>query len=666
MSTKTSIKRIAAVAAVALTVGGFSAVSAHAGTTPTIAATSGTNATTGNGTATATASATVGNYVVDTITAGTLDSVYTITSTGVGSLALAAAPSAATQSTAGAITTADTNYQNYSVNSATSVTWYAGTFPGGHVFATGGLTIAATSAVAGTQTITVTGNAGGSATETITWGAAPVVTAQYSTVYIKKGLVTSAPTASDTGVAFDKAAVTASASAAASIFVQLNSAASTAITGQGLSVSVSGPGTLAVEANTAASDSNFVTTAQNSAGRALSVTAASTVGSKFYINVFGDGTTGVSTVTVTSGTVTVGTVSLTFTGSAAKVSATQNLKVLKAGGVAGTGGTAGQVYSGAGDAADATSILTTSAPNVVASGTTSANMVSGLAPITVHTTDANGNPVQITATDATKIKVVSSDTTVLTAGTCVNATGYSIDAAGSINEINCYVLGATGAASGATATATVELYNSTTAAWDILAAPLTFKIGGAITAETLSTDASSYSPGSPVALTVTATDKAGNAAYDEDGPFVVSLASSTYMNGLAAGAALIGGVAKKSTGIYAPLVEGDFTISALDAVSAAGEALSVTASVAGGASTAAQAAVDAANEATDAANAATDAANNAMDSADAAQQAALDAGDKADAALAAVTDLATKVSAIASQIESLSALVKKIAAKVKA
>ena len=43
MSTKTSIKRIAAVAAVALTLGGFSAVSAFAAAGQTISTTSGTS-----------------------------------------------------------------------------------------------------------------------------------------------------------------------------------------------------------------------------------------------------------------------------------------------------------------------------------------------------------------------------------------------------------------------------------------------------------------------------------------------------------------------------------------------------------------------------------------------------------------------------------------------
>ena len=78
MSTKTTIKRIALVAAVAAAFGGLSTVAANA-TAPTL---SGTSAGSGNTTATLT----VGTYNAETITAGTSDNLYTITTSGVGSV----------------------------------------------------------------------------------------------------------------------------------------------------------------------------------------------------------------------------------------------------------------------------------------------------------------------------------------------------------------------------------------------------------------------------------------------------------------------------------------------------------------------------------------------------------------------------------------------------
>jgi hypothetical protein len=191
MSTKTSFKRIALVAASALALGGFSVISApqaFAGTTPTIAANGGTNSTGGTAGTAPTATATVGAYVVDTITAGSADKVYTITSTGVGTLSIAAPGTTdiASGTAAGAVTTTGTvSTQRYNINSATSATWYGGSFPGASVF-TGGnsiFTFAATSSVAGTQTITVSGDASASITQTITWGSAPVVSVNNTTAY---------------------------------------------------------------------------------------------------------------------------------------------------------------------------------------------------------------------------------------------------------------------------------------------------------------------------------------------------------------------------------------------------------------------------------------------------------------------------------------------------
>ena len=137
--------------------------------------------------------------------------------------------------------------------------------------------------------------------------------------------------------------------------------------------------------------------------------------------------------------------------------------------------------------------------------------------------------------------------------------------------------------------------------------------------------------------------------------------------------------------LYAPLAEGDFTLSmllggsaAIAGYASAGFAstlagtsatlkLSVTKSAATKAADAAaevaQQALDAAAEATDAANAATDAANAAAEAADAATAAAQDA---ADAVAALSTQVSEMISALKKQITALTNLVIKIQKKVKA
>jgi hypothetical protein len=364
------------------------------------------------------------------------------------------------------------------------------------------------------------------------------------------------------------------------------------------------------------------------------------------VGIYADGTSGTSTITITSGTTAIATKTVTFYGSAAKVTATQNLYIAAPGAALGT---APSHYALAG------AVVGDGNPDPGADSTTS-----GTAAIIGTVVDSNGNP----AAGAT-VKLVSSNSAVISAGSCLELTAGTYAAAGTWQ---CQVSGASGALSGQTATVTFEVYNSTTAAYDILATPLTFAIGKATPVSmTLTTDAASYAALAPMVITVTAKDSADNLVADQDGTSLNTLVSSVQLGGtLASPAALINGVAKMKKA-YAPAVAGSFTISALDNLSVAGEAVSVTADSAGGSADAqAAAATDAASEATDAANAATDAANAAADSADQATAAAEDAGSKADAALAAVTALSQQVTTLLSKIAALTAAVAKIAKKVKA
>ena len=117
--------------------------------------------------------------------------------------------------------------------------------------------------------------------------------------------------------------------------------------------------------------------------------------------------------------------------------------------------------------------------------------------------------------------------------------------------------------------------------------------------------------------------------------------------------------------MFAPLVSGDISISAVDNTAAL-KAVTATATITGGA---ADAALDAANEATDAAYAAADAADNATQAAVDAGAAAAMAQESADAALAAVTDLGIKVTglldALSKSLANIYKIIKAIQAKQK-
>ena len=649
MSTKTSIKRIAAVAAVALTLGGFSAVSAHAAAAPAVAVTGGAGTSSA-----ATGSPVVGTYAAITFTAGSADKLYTISSSGVGSIAVPSISASNVNNPLASLATAGVSSVGATVFGSTTNSDVPGASTN-HVFAgTEQIALSAYSATAGTQTITFKGDSSAAVTATLTWGAAPVVKAQYTTSALTG--VTASQLAADVTLTntYSQADATIVASSTATyvssvaqpvavIGVSLASSSNTPITAP-LSASITGAGVLGIVADNAIAGATLAATVATTAPALGSAISAGSAGDKsFYrVSVYPDGRSGVGTVTISSGTTVLATKTVTFYGSATAVSATQGLYVAKAG--TGLGGVASATaYSGA--------------------------SVAATAAITASVTDVNKNPVELGSGNwGTAIKAVSSDSSVITV-----VLGAEITASPGTWQIQ--VAGANAAPSGAKATVTVQVYNAATSAWDIVAAPLTFQIGGGVSNVSLSTDATSYSPLAPVKLIATVTDSKGNPAYDQDfanganSTLITSLTTTAAFagtNGFVSPTAVINGVGKFGT-LYAPSIEGTITVAGVDAQSAAGEAVSTKFEVANGAVlSASSAAVDAANEATDAANAATDAANNAMDSADAAQQAALDAGDKADAALAAVTDLATKVSAIASQIASLSALVKKIAAKVKA
>jgi len=597
MSTKTTFKRVAAVAAAALTIGGLTAVSAFAA--PTI--NSGDT----------TESYVTGTYHAITFASGSADKMFTITTSGVGSVLYPAT---------------GLSSSTVSASSATSEIWSKGTGAIGAASAGSfgeNLVGSVYSATAGTQTIKITGDTSAAVTITITWGAAPTFSSALSTSILNKASTGVETATADATVVVGKTAV------AGSVKITINDQFGAAYNGTTVSATIAGSGLIALSTSGSTVSGGALTSVGTKRSDSLTLTGANVA----YLYVSGDSTAGTGTITisvtdpVSLATTVLATETVTFTGSASAAKAQGNLKVLKAG---------GSTYTGTDSVLDATT-------------------VAGTAALTAFVTDSNGNPTTGT------VKIVSSDSTVLTAGSCQAAAGTSAV----VGEYNCVVNGASLAASGASATITFEVQDAL-GAYTILATPVTFTIGGAIAKTVLSTDADSYTALAPIKVVVTSTDSKGNAAYDQDVTAVGTIVSSIQLGGtLASPAKIIGGTGSK-TGAYAPA--GSYTgvtISGTDST-AAENAISATFNVVSPADTSAQAAIDAAQEATDAANAAYDAANNAMDSADAATAAAQDASDNASAALAAVTSLSATVAKLVQSVASIAAALAKIQKKLKA
>ena len=568
-----------------------------------VAGTAATASQTGDGT----------RFVKMDVYAGTADKAYLVTSTGIGALYGLVTSSTVAGTPVVSYTNGTNAVGGFGIAKDTSVQGATTVFATGDTFS-----VYALASEAGTQTITVTptNGTGSARTLTITWGTAPVVSAQYSTSF-------TAATADATVDATSRVYSATAGVKRAIVTVQLNSAAATPITGKSIAVSISGPGSLALDATSV--------TSTTPAGRSLSATGAVGSASKYYVNIFSDGTAGAATITITSGTTTIATETVTFVGTASKATVTQNLYVTKTG-------------TQLGATPDATALLN--------DGTTVA-----LTPaFYVDVTDAGDNAVVAGST----LKMVSSNTAVANGGVCIEYASYP-------GSFECSVVGASGALSGQTATITLQVLNPLTAAYDIVATAMTFAIGGSISKTTISLDSASYAPGQAMALSAVAVDSSGNKAYDGQAPYISLSANKSVGGALPAATKQIKDgkyvTSLTTPSLYSPALAGEFRISGLTAATAtapSGAAFVVTATVE---DANLSAAADAAAEATDAANAATDAANAAAEAADAATAAAQDAADAVAALSVSVSEM---VNALKKQITSLTNLVIKIQKKVKA
>ena len=640
MSTKTSFKRIAAVAAVALTLGGFSAVSANASVNANALYHSSDASITAG--AYADVASDTSNIVVGSTAKYGIQSSFVASQAGDTATVVVALTQnvyiypdtnqALPSQTLGVTTGAGsgwagaTNSNTNTAVSADGMTVSVGSKAGGLTL--GSFYSSFTPTLAGTYVVTYTSTGATTHTWTINVyaDAAALFAATNDTVL---ALTSASGTANVTStmVATDTTTVTKS-STDATVAVAKTASTTAVATIKVFPVNAAGTDLSSVTTLTATISGAGSVTITNANGQ--SPVGRSVVGAKgaMLVKVYADGTNAVGTVTITGTTpgsttaVALGTKKVSFYGAAAAIS---------------------------------TPVLSVNAIN----GATSTAPLASV---------ANAGVLTATVTDAAGIAVPNLTVYVVSADKTKIADQYVSYTSSSAGLVTAAL---NGLAQGTT-TVTITTKSSATDAstTTISSAATSVRVGSNVIAkQTEAFNAATYLPGSLVTWTITAVDAAGLAVTD--GTSVAwSLTSATLPTAASSLGSLAGLPATYNAGIasfsfYAPLVAGTLKITGSDTSGTTAAVTTQTAEVAGGAAVdAAQAAQDAANEATDAANAATDAANNAMDSADAAQQAAMDAGDKADAALAAVTDLASKVSEIATRITSLSAVVAKIAAAV--
>ena len=259
----------------------------------TVTVTTNTSPLIGGTSSASTAKIVTGNYTAKTLTSGTADNVYTITSTGVGAI----------------------NYPGAPVGSTlTSGVWSNGTGAigtGGNFTGAETLAVSVYSAVAGTQVVTIKGNVSAAVTLTITWGLAQTVSAANSTAFI--GAAGSTPVADAT---ISSSATVGSNAANIAINVFGSDAASFTNGTASVAATVTGSGLVLING-----------TAGTVAGTGK---VASFAGNVAFVHVSSDGTAGVGTIALTAtdpntgATVSLGSKTVTFVGSAAKFVAGTN------------------------------------------------------------------------------------------------------------------------------------------------------------------------------------------------------------------------------------------------------------------------------------------------------------------------------------------------------
>ena len=434
------------------------------------------------------------------------------------------------------------------------------------------------------------------------------------------------------------------------------------------------------------------------------------------INVFGDGTTGTTTITITMGTLTF-TETVYFYGAASVVTTTTINSVVDSGSGVSSNVLFATVKDANGNVRPGTTVYAVSGTTTVfanASAVTGSNGIAtialtgkgtaGTSAITAQlvaagstTTTTSAAAVSIRAGDPLADSVTMTlDKASYTPGEAMLLTLTIKDAAGNLvapgtHEVLSTTLKSTRALSVADTMPGASIV--TTGSTGLVTGSLTVSRAGygvvtyALSAPNTSGDftlsatagADNASAGSTLSITATVGKSANEIAVDAaiaaaTAAGVAATAAATAAGTAAVAAATAAGAAATAAAEAAT----DAATEAIDAANAATDSANAAAEAADAATAAAQqagedavaaseaaqaAAVDAAAEATEAANAATDAANAAAESADAATAAAQDASD---AVAALSTQVATLISGLKAQLTALTNLVIKIQKKVKA
>jgi hypothetical protein len=522
------------------TIGGTYTVTTTAGTTvasglsfgtPTAPATeadglvvvSGLNITQGSSRSTTTGSAAVNGYATVLFTAPKHTGVatsYTIKSSGTGSIY-------GVGSIVGGGSTKAVNGSTTDYATGVVLTTAAST-------ALASVPVTLTSAVAGTQTITAStvDATSGSVTElytaTITWGDSSSASASQSSVVIEKSSNdTSVATSDSSSILLSKTTLSGLTVGddEASIWVTLKDQFGNALNGQKISVSLDGPGLIAVD-----QDQNGVTGAMTR--RTYSDTTAN-AGNTWQIGIAPDGTAGKLNVTVSVGTSVLAVKSLTWYGGISKIVATPVL-------IATADGTA-------------------TAEAVVACATDSVGTTIPSAAIYATSGDTSVATVAVSGTGAT-----SAQTDNFLNGVAATDTTYSQANFTAAKNIGCAGFAVTGANQTVKDSVVLTFRDAATVADSSVSTTATVKVGGVKAyAVVLSSNKASYTAGSKGTISLTFKDSVGRlvGANPGTGTLAAVLTSSASLQGAALFATannILNGVV--TADVYFPYYAGTLTI----------------------------------------------------------------------------------------------------------
>jgi len=540
-------------------------------------------------------------------------------------------------------------------NAATAVVGYVSTTTataaGGTI---GNVATTFTPAVAGTYVFTLTTSGG----TTHTWTVNAYQT--QAAMDAAKGIDHVINVAKSTSIIVSGEAVTAaadvvvtksmalSATASATVYVTPLNAAGAAVSAKTLSVTVSGPGTVAIGTNLAA-----ITALTTGTGRAITAAAAG----DYVVGVFADGTPGVSTITISSGTTVISTEKVTFFGAATTITPTL-VKGILSGTVAAAGAITAIVKDAAGVPVQGQAVSSKSSTDAViddaAVACAAVSDADGLVSCTLTGVAVGTTSITLTATNAS--------------GAVITSAANSVRVSDGVPTKVVYSFGKASYAPGESANITATVSNAA----GVMPAG-TYTVTGGVTAN--------YSVGNSLVAGVVTVGDTGAATYTVVMPTGIS--GTVTLTGTAA-----------ATTITATFGSADVVNEALDAALEAIEAaenarLAAEAAIEAGsdaqnaAEAAGEAAVEAgemavaaaeaagaiAQDALDAAIAATDAATDAVAAAEEAKTSADEATAAATAATAAVEALSTKVATLVAglnaKVTTLSNLLAKIAKKLK-